>query len=78
MAFAEEISFEDATTHKRVWSGPWSKAIWVEDAGGLDLAVIHWMGGAYKVVGRYRSASDNGIELARQHAMRLTRPLYAF
>jgi len=60
-------SYDGADKHKRLWSGVWSKAIWVDDAGANDIAVIHWMGGAYKVVGRYQS-SENGIEQAKKHA----------
>lgn len=57
--------YDEAQKHKRLWSGPWSKVIWVDDAGDKTLAVIHWMGGTYKVVGRYTSWE---IEAARAQA----------
>lgn len=52
---AAYYSFDAANKHKRLWQGVWAKVIWVEDAGANVLAVIHWMGGGYKVVGRYQS-----------------------
>ncbi len=62
---AAYYTYDEAKKHKRLWQGVWSKVIWVDDAEQYDLAVIHWMGGGYKVVGRYRSEDE---ELARQHA----------
>jgi hypothetical protein len=64
---AEYFTFDEANKHKRHWQGVWAKVIWVDDAGENELAVIHWMGGGYKVVGRYRSDAS---ELAKQHAER--------
>lgn len=51
-------SFDKANKHKRLWQGVWAKVIWVDDAGANVLAVIHWMGGGYKVVGRYLRDED--------------------
>lgn len=50
---AAYYSYDAANKHKRLWQNAWAKVIWVDDAGANVLAVIHWMGGGYKVVGRY-------------------------
>lgn len=55
---ADYYSYEAANKHKRLWNGVWAKVIWVDDAGANVLAVIHWMGGGYKVVGRYLRDED--------------------
>ena len=60
-------TYDQARKHKRHHQGVWAQAIWVDDAGEMELAVIHWMGGGYKVVGRYKS--DQGPE-ARDHVER--------
>lgn len=64
---AEYYSFDHANRHKRLWNGVWAKVIWVDDAGASVLAVIHWMGGGYKVVGRYlRDEDQRAIKHAEQ------------
>lgn len=60
-------SYDGARKHKSVSTGPFSRVIWVEDAGHEKLAVLHWMGGGYKVVGRYKA---DGIDAARAHGVR--------
>lgn len=62
--------YDEANKHKKLWVRVWAAAIWVDDAGENDIAVIHWMGGAYKVVGRYNSHDADGIENAKQHVDR--------
>lgn len=62
-------TYDEAQKHKALWSSVWAKVIWVDDADPHDLAVIHWMGGGYKVVGRYTSGEED-MELARQHGAR--------
>ena len=66
-------TYDEALRHKRHWQGVWAKVIWVDDAGEDELAVIHWMGGGYKVVGRYRS---NAADEARQHAEKCSKSGY--
>ncbi len=64
---AAYYSFDMANKHKRLWNGVWAKAIWVDDAGANVIAVIHWMGGGYKVVGRYlRDEDQRAIRHAEQ------------
>ena len=64
---AAYYSFDEANKHKRLWQGVWAKVIWVDDAGANVLAVIHWMGGGYKVVGRYlRDESDRAVQHAEK------------
>lgn len=64
---AAYYSYDEAKKHKRLWNGVWSKVIWVDDAGANVLAVIHWMGGGYKVVGRYlRDEDTRAIRHAEQ------------
>lgn len=72
---AAYYTYDEANKHKRLWSGVWAKVIWVDDAEQYDLAVIHWMGGGYKVVGRYTSDEEN-MELATQHAERCSQSGY--
>ena len=67
MTPAAYYTYDEANKHKRLWQSVWAKVIWVDDAGSDDLAVIHWMGGGYKVVGRYNS---DDAEQAKQHAAR--------
>lgn len=62
--------YHDARKHKSLWRGVWASVIWVDDAGSDDLAVIHWMGGTHKVVGRYSSEDTGGIDRAKAHAER--------
>lgn len=64
---ADYYTFEQAHKHKRHHQNVWAKAIWVDDAGELELAVIHWMGGGYKVVGRYRA---DAAQEAKEHTDR--------
>ena len=73
---AAYYTYDEANKHKRLWNGVWSKVIWVDATDGIDLAVIHWMGGGYKVVGRYRSQERDGIEHAKAHAERCSQSGY--
>jgi hypothetical protein len=66
-------TYDEARRHKYAWSGVWASAIWVDDAGDQKLAVIHWMGGGYKVVGRY---SADEVEQAKGHAERCSKSGY--
>jgi hypothetical protein len=59
--------FDEARKHKMISQSVWARAIWVDDAGDLDIAVLHWMGGAYKVVGRYCHQESDAIERAKAH-----------
>jgi hypothetical protein len=61
------FSFDGARKHKAVFCGPFSRVIWVEDAGEYELAVLHWMGGGYKVIERYKS---DQIAEAKAHGER--------
>ena len=67
---AAYYTYDEAQKHKRLWQGVWAKVIWVDDAEQFDLAVIHWMGGGYKVVGRYTSED---MALAKDHAERCSK-----
>ena len=70
---AAYYTYDEANKHKKLWSDVWAKAIWVDDAGLDEIAVIHWMGGGYKVVGRYR---DGDADKAKQHADRCSKSGY--
>lgn len=60
----EFYDFDEARKHKTLCHSVWSRVIWVDDAGDDKLAVLHWMGGTYKVVGRY--TADNAADAKAQ------------
>ena len=65
--------YDEARKHKTAWRGVWASVIWVDDAGENELAVIHWMGGTHKVVGRYKA---DAREAAIAHAERCSKSGY--